>query len=340
MLGMENNIIKGSGFKDMLNINKKNKKSNIVVEKFLGNKKDNKINQFLMPVKKNMKVLQPLQPLNFNLENVGWNRMQQQKNLSLFGDRDKDGVKNIFDCQPFNFRKQDRLSEVLEEYKPEDEIPVEVVDENEVEPVYSTEYEQEQVAEEPKKSKILEGLKNVGGRFVRGTKKVLTDAEVIGTPQSNLYYTPERELFERAKLRGRLDAIRAIEREQLKRGSFSKGRARRSFRELYTGLQLGSRQFTSPQIIQASIEPGIVQQGNKISNLIGLKRGGFYGERVIERGEPQPQMQQPQMQQSQPTRPQFDPEQKKFSPYSKRRVTYIRGPYSKSNIQRQEEMRY
>ena len=40
------------------------------------------------------------------VDKIGFNRIKQQKNLNLFGDRDGDGVKNIFDCQPRNKKKQ------------------------------------------------------------------------------------------------------------------------------------------------------------------------------------------------------------------------------------------
>lgn len=41
-----------------------------------------------------------------DLERAAWKRANNQKKISLFGDDDKDGVKNILDCRPLNFKKQ------------------------------------------------------------------------------------------------------------------------------------------------------------------------------------------------------------------------------------------
>jgi len=35
-------------------------------------------------------------------QNNTWNRIQQQKKLSLFGDKDKDKVMNIYDSKPYS----------------------------------------------------------------------------------------------------------------------------------------------------------------------------------------------------------------------------------------------
>ena len=44
--------------------------------------------------------------INMNTEMIGWNRLNKQKGLSLFGDIDGDKVANIFDCKPFDKMEQ------------------------------------------------------------------------------------------------------------------------------------------------------------------------------------------------------------------------------------------
>lgn len=44
-----------------------------------------------------------------NTEKQGWNRMNMQNNLSMFGDFDRDGTQNIFDCNPFDKTKQAKI---------------------------------------------------------------------------------------------------------------------------------------------------------------------------------------------------------------------------------------
>ena len=61
----------------------------------------------------------PMTPIGAEL--TGWNRMKQQKGLSLWGDRDGDGVKNILDCNPLNKMLQgpgDKNSNMEEELEP------------------------------------------------------------------------------------------------------------------------------------------------------------------------------------------------------------------------------
>lgn len=44
--------------------------------------------------------------VGFNQEKTAWARLNMQKGLPLFGDADRDGVKNILDCMPLNRFKQ------------------------------------------------------------------------------------------------------------------------------------------------------------------------------------------------------------------------------------------
>ena len=45
----------------------------------------------------------------------GWFNIETRP-IKLFGDRDKDRVANVFDCQPNNKRKQDNDSELAEKF--------------------------------------------------------------------------------------------------------------------------------------------------------------------------------------------------------------------------------
>jgi len=59
---------------------------------------------------------------------VGWNRMKQQKGLTMFGDYDKDGVANVYDCDPYNAKMQGLRHKVLnfisgKGYKENNELP-------------------------------------------------------------------------------------------------------------------------------------------------------------------------------------------------------------------------
>lgn len=49
-------------------------------------------------------------PKGKTFEDTGWLRLGQQKNLNLWGDSDKDKIKNILDCDPLNPQRQGVLS--------------------------------------------------------------------------------------------------------------------------------------------------------------------------------------------------------------------------------------
>jgi len=50
---------------------------------------------------------------------IGMKRVKQQKNISMFGDVDKDGVANILDCQPLNFFRQGPENNLVDKRKEE-----------------------------------------------------------------------------------------------------------------------------------------------------------------------------------------------------------------------------
>lgn len=45
-------------------------------------------------------------PIVGNTEQLSWNRVRKQYGLSLFGDQDRDGTPNVFDCDPWDRKKQ------------------------------------------------------------------------------------------------------------------------------------------------------------------------------------------------------------------------------------------
>jgi len=51
--------------------------------------------------------------VNRNTEKLGWNRMKAQRGLSMFGDQDKDGTPNVFDCDPWDRKKQAVIDQAL-----------------------------------------------------------------------------------------------------------------------------------------------------------------------------------------------------------------------------------
>jgi len=49
-----------------------------------------------------------------NPESVAVNRMSMGRGLSLFGDKDKDGLANVFDCNPLNVKKQAEYHDMID----------------------------------------------------------------------------------------------------------------------------------------------------------------------------------------------------------------------------------
>ena len=46
-------------------------------------------------------------------EKIAWNRLGKQKGISMFGDKDKDKLMNIFDCDPLDKKKQTTYHKTL-----------------------------------------------------------------------------------------------------------------------------------------------------------------------------------------------------------------------------------
>lgn len=80
------------------------KKHNDIEGKIFNNVKNSNMFKFNIGLNTKQKSLNSNNILYNNTvhrpEQIGWNRMNKQKRLSLFGDKDKDGVPNIFDCDP------------------------------------------------------------------------------------------------------------------------------------------------------------------------------------------------------------------------------------------------
>lgn len=108
MLSMPKNNInrKNNQISNMLSMGKNNINTQDRLNQFLGKQSYNKTLKYEKKVKDNV---------NWQPEMTGWNRMDMQKKLNMFGDFDKDGVPNIFDCNPFDPNKQAKFHEWLKE---------------------------------------------------------------------------------------------------------------------------------------------------------------------------------------------------------------------------------
>lgn len=326
-----------------------NKKNNFNVGNFISGsskniKKDFNVGNFLSMSTKSKN--------NFNVdkyvggvEKQGWNRLKMQNNLNMFGDKDRDGVKNIFDCNPFDSSKQAEIHRVLgqstrkvETYDvPIEERPVEVYD-VERQPVQAEEPQVQQVqAEEPQQP----------SRFASGIKTLLIGTGLMKTEQQKIEEREYQKAMKEAEHKAKVQVYREIasgKTRGLYSGQLKKQRAiasrtqqplyKRDVVEIREGLSRGAMEVT-----------GSKAQGFDVSKFMGVGTSG-YGIRMMAGGgrqleqQPQQQIQQqtmPSQQQqeqqpiseptaSQPTSPQPQPGMV-WSVKSKKWVRYTRKPY-------------
>ena len=119
--------------------------------------------------------------------NIGWKRMKQQKGLSMFGDIDRDGVPNILDCKPFNWRRQGPENNNEYGYTEGEDYPIEVQGERGVEePIEEPVYEYDDYSETPYEEQSYmaeptgEYEESEEGEYVEPQEKVI-EAEVVET---------------------------------------------------------------------------------------------------------------------------------------------------------------
>ena len=309
---------------------KKNNNINLGMGTFGTNKTDvqNKINNFLgmNKPKKNMRAVEPLNPLrmmgmnqgniNFNTERVGWNRMAQQKGLSMFGDYDGDRVMNILDCDPYDKNKQAGFHEMLsgiknrfssnknislkiptEEELNELDAPVKPVpldpyyyelEDKSGEPVYQDEAgmtnldpvysETTRDVYIPEATVSTEGTKEKPG-FIQGTKSFLETTGLIKTEEQK--ELERQRAYELQKVREKAIAQAEVELERRRAREKilgSVGRSKRKPRSELQGLYEGLRAGAQPMPGRESLERS---SGNNVNTLMGIKREGWYGASML-----------------------------------------------------------
>jgi hypothetical protein len=239
-----------------------------------------------------------------NAGNIGITRFKQQKGLKPWGDKDGDGLINMLDCNPLNKKQQgpdlesmidgDVEEEIKEEPKEEDmEVTLDVPD--------------EEPAEKPQ-PKAVDKLKSFLGGLQKATERDKEIATERKQREADLRAKAVKEAEKRAEKKRIAAEVRKMETEKQQRTTRAErfGNALKAY-------------------------PGA------ISTLGGAARGvGGFGvsptgytsssaHLMAFMGKPVEQPQQAPIQQAQ-----ANPQQGVISPYSKRRVSYVRGPYRKS----------
>lgn len=298
------------------------------------------------------KVQQALGNINMNTEKIGRVRMKQQKNLSLFGDADKDKTLNVFDCKPFDKKQQAFIHNLLSFGKKEVETPVGKLEQ------YGLEKKQKsQVAvideQEPKLS-WKEKFAMAGKGIETGAQKVGTGLENIGygigllkTPEQRMEIERRKTEFAKAKAAERIALAKAGQIVPKQpgpvRGAISaiETGAGRFARETGYGARMTMPTSTTDKIrglIGLSPYSGA---GYQMASVGGPGGGGFYQMTTGKPFVPPPQQQLPYPvpkqtpQAPQPTVQPSAPTQLVISPYSKRPVKYTRGPYKKRVVVQQ-----
>ena len=141
-----------------------------------------------------------------NPEKLAFGRLEQQKGLSLFGDKDKDKVYNVFDCSPLDRMNQGFFDKVVNMWKGKGWVDKP----GQVPPRLNLEKAQAEEALRQRPTIVQQdiaaagrGLRTVGGALATGTKKlgaglarggsnVLYAAGVFKTPEERLALQQEK----------------------------------------------------------------------------------------------------------------------------------------------------
>ena len=297
--------------------------------------------------------------INMGLEKVGTDRLNKQKGLSMFGDKDGDRVPNIFDCQPYDKTKQAFIHKTLNLIKgrgfKEDE---DVVQQN-IEPQQEgldnvVEYEEGNIV--PPVDSALEISKTDSIPFIDKVAQFGKTVGIIKTPEERLAI--EKEKTERLKFQNLADIEKAKATAEAYKASIVRmpqprrrqtynqygqyygqyyRQPRRPYQDLgpfggpLNDIEGGMRQF-GYDLSSGTRAASPTYLANKISSLIGIGSGTGLGFSRMASGQPmfssQSQMQQPVPMQ-QPTQ---ISQSRVYSPYSKKPVTYTRGPYRKNTM--------
>jgi len=256
-----------------------------------------------------------------NIEKQSWRRMKKQKGLSLFGDADKDGVFNVFDCAPMNKFLQANIHKELEVY---DTTPL------------------------PKDKAVNVTPGKVAWEDTKEYAKSAPKKLWLGLTQPIRDRKAEREYILKVREAAREGELARI--KQGKVGAMQKylPKGQTPVRDVTEALSQGASAIVGPAQAQT--------QGQKIANLIGLQRNNNqqiayaaaqpsqgllpdYGQTI---SQPQPGQVVSQPQPGQPVSQQGTSGPKgappgpgyEWSEASKRWVTYKRGKYDKKqNVQ-------
>lgn len=293
--------------------------------------------------------------MNISPEKIGWGRLKQQKGLSLFGDKDKDKIMNILDCNPTNKNQQGFIHKTLNLIKGQGFRENEDVK-------LRREFEQARQIYAPRRTeqavtvvaRPISTEPTFGQKLATGTTNVLKGAGIIKSEEERMALAKEKT--ERMKLNQQLE----IERIKASSGRADRSSSlRQSMGRVFDAGERSLGHF-GRDLTGASIAVQPVSQIDKINRLIGMGGGssGFLMmagssagkpfnlkiaeaigtqkdiERIKEQMAQQPMQQpmqrypeQPMQQQSVQRYPEQSHETVIYSPYSKRKVTYTRGPY-------------
>lgn len=296
--------------------------------------------------------------MNISPEKIGWGRLNQQKKLSLFGDKDKDKVMNILDCNPTNKNEQGFIHKTLNlvrgrGFRENEDVQLRR-DFEQARQIYAPRRTEQPVTVVARPvPRELEGP-TFGQKLATGATNVLKGAGIIKSEQERMALAKEKT--QRMKLR------QQVEIERLK------AMPRITDRRPYSGLGKTGQVIRAGEqslgefgidLSRASIAVQPVSEIDKINRLVGMGGSGAgimsmsrtgveksfnlkIAETVgtqedIERAKEQMAQQsvpiapQQQIPSQQPVQryPEQSYETLLYSPYSKRKVTYTRGPYRK-----------
>jgi len=299
--------------------------------------------------------------LNMNTEMIGWNRLNKQKGLSLFGDVDKDKVANIFDCKPFN-RMEQGLVHKLKRFVAGEGFtePPETVGElevyNNVEPkveIYGQPETKKKkfitIQQVPFEASVEKAEEVAKTPWTEKAEKLGYAVGLLKTPEQRLEIEKRRVELAKARTAERIAIAKATPRELPIRRAVDY-RADRMVRRVMppptfeiSPAQKASRVLgLAPSV--GFMTPSYGMGGIGFSQMIPGSRAAGAGFREMVTGKEAVQLppaayptsslgvQQgvPYGAQVQPGYPPQVP--RRYSPYSKRAVSYTRGPYKKRTI--------
>lgn len=171
--------------------------------------------------------------INFRTDKIGWGRIGQQKGLKPFGDKDGDKLKNIFDCDPYNRKKQGYIHKVVNLVKgkgfrenvqtiPVGEVTYEAVPPNR--PIETL--QQESTVVQPIQAQPIQQTQQPVW------KELLYGTGVLKTKEQQMLAQQVKKEQELAKIQAQAE----IEKERLKKIEAQKNKAKSTISEARTQL--------------------------------------------------------------------------------------------------------